>query len=116
MSSIVTFYHIVALAATPMRGWMTWERYTCETDCAEFPDTCIGERLIKTTADAMVADGFVAAGYDTIQIDDCWQAPHRDASGAIVADPKRFPSGMGSLADYMRSKGCLLYTSPSPRD
>ena len=21
----------------PMRGWMTWERYTCETDCTKFP-------------------------------------------------------------------------------
>ena len=21
----------------PMRGWMTWERYTCETDCTHFP-------------------------------------------------------------------------------
>lgn len=28
-------------AAGPMRGWMTWERYTCETDCQRFPETCI---------------------------------------------------------------------------
>lgn len=61
-----------------MRGWMTWERYTCETDCTRFPDTCIGERLIRSTADAMVDLGLVAAGYDHIQIDDCWQAPQRD--------------------------------------
>jgi hypothetical protein len=25
----------------PMRGWMTWERYTCETDCTKFPETYV---------------------------------------------------------------------------
>ena len=66
-----------AAAATPMRGWMTWERYTCLTDCARFPETCISERLIRTMADAMQRDGFVAAGYNYIQIDDCcaWERP-----------------------------------------
>ena len=86
-------------AMPPMRGWMSWERFTCETDCQHFPETCIGEHLIKTTADAMVEEGLVAAGYTHIQIDDCWQAPHRDDSGAIVPDPKRFPSGMKALAE-----------------
>ena len=43
-------------SGTPMRGWMTWERYTCETDCATFPETCISERLIRTMADAMAAE------------------------------------------------------------
>ena len=37
---------------------MTWERFTCETDCAAFPETCISERLIRTMADAMEAEGF----------------------------------------------------------
>ena len=58
-------------AAGPMRGWMTWERYTCETDCAHFPETCISERLIRTMADAMQREGFVDAGYEYIQIDEC---------------------------------------------
>ena len=31
-------------------------------------ETCISERLIRTTADAMEAEGLVAAGYDYIQI------------------------------------------------
>ena len=48
--------------AGPMRGWMTWERFTCETECAKFPATCISESLIKSTADAMVAEGLVDAG------------------------------------------------------
>jgi hypothetical protein len=104
---ILTMTRVVA--PPPMRGWMTWERFTCETDCVAFPETCIGEVLIKTTADAMVEEGLVAAGYNHIQIDDCWQAPHRDVtSGAIVPDTKRFPSGMKALADYVRSRGMSL--------
>ena len=75
------------ITGTPMRGWVTWERYTCETDCARFPETCISERLIRTMADAMQSNGFVAAGYTYIQIDDCWAASQRDASGAIIPDP-----------------------------
>ena len=50
-------------SAGPMRGWMTGERFTCETDCAKFPETCISEHLIRTMADAMEKEGFVAAGY-----------------------------------------------------
>jgi len=91
-----------------MRGWMTWERYTCETDCVKFPETCIGENLIKSTADAMVSEGLVDAGYTYIQIDDCWQAPHRDKSGAIWADPIRFPSGIKALAAYVEKRGLSL--------
>ena len=44
------------------------------------------------------------AGYQYVVIDDCWQV-ERGADGRIVADPKRFPSGMKALADYVHSKG-----------
>ena len=37
-------------------------------------------------------------------IDDCWQV-ERDASGNIVPDAKRFPSGIKALADYVHSRG-----------
>ena len=110
MSTAAAVLLQVAAAATPgpMRGWMTWERYTCETDCLRFPDTCISERLIRTMADAMQREGFVDAGYEYIQIDDCWAASQRDASGAIIPDPVRFPSGMRALADYVHGKGMKL--------
>eukprot|EP00035_Acanthoeca_spectabilis_P032338 m.18351 g.18351 ORF g.18351 m.18351 type:complete len:516 (+) comp5306_c0_seq1:193-1740(+) len=113
MSSMRLLITISAWVATvlagPMRGWMTWERYTCETDCTRFPETCISERLIKTTADAMEAGGFVEAGYTYIQIDDCWAAKERDPkTGTIVPDPARFPSGLKDLSQYVRSKGLKL--------
>ena len=69
--------------------------------CCVRDRTCISEELIRTTADAMQKEGFVAAGYNYIQIDDCWAASARDAAGAIVPDPVRFPSGMKALADYV---------------
>jgi alpha-galactosidase len=37
-------------------------------------------------------------------IDDCWQVG-RDENGFILADPKRFPSGIKALADYVHAKG-----------
>jgi alpha-galactosidase len=42
-----------------------------------------------------------------VNIDDCWQVS-RDAQGTIVADPKRFPSGIKALADYVHGKGLKL--------
>lgn len=39
---------------------------------------------------------------------DCWAASKRNAAGAIVPDPARFPSGMKALADYVHSKGMKL--------
>ena len=57
-------------------------------------------------ADALVSGGFLAAGYKTISIDDCWEQkiPERDAQGRLAPDPKRFPSGFKGLADYMHAK------------
>lgn len=97
----------LAASAVPMRGWMSWERYTCETDCTRFPETCISERLILTMADAMAAEGFVAAGYEYIQIDDCYLAS-RDGNGDLRPDPSRFPRGIKYIADYVHAKGMKL--------
>lgn len=29
------------LALTPPMGWMSWQRYRCNIDCATYPDECI---------------------------------------------------------------------------
>mmetsp|Transcript_64882 Transcript_64882/g.154945 ORF Transcript_64882/g.154945 Transcript_64882/m.154945 type:complete len:470 (+) Transcript_64882:84-1493(+) len=92
----------------PMRGWMTWERFTCEEDCTKFPELCIGERLILTTADAMVSEGFVAMGYNFVQIDDCWLAKKRDENGNLQPHPDRFPRGIKYIADYLHARGMKL--------
>lgn len=49
-----------------------------------------------------MSDGFLEAGYNRIHIDDCWMEKSRDEHGRLVADRKRFPSGMKNLAKYVR--------------
>jgi alpha-galactosidase len=82
------------LALTPPMGWNNWNKFACNVD----------ETLIKSVADAFLTNGMKDAGYEYIVIDDCWQVS-REASGQIIADPKRFPSGIKALADYIHSKG-----------
>ncbi len=86
-----------SLAPTPPMGWNSWNKFACN----------VSEELIRETADAMVSSGMQAAGYQYVNIDDCWQVS-RDAQGTIVADPTRFPSGIKALADYVHGKGLKL--------
>eukprot|EP00039_Didymoeca_costata_P001557 m.53308 g.53308 ORF g.53308 m.53308 type:complete len:447 (-) comp10857_c0_seq1:174-1514(-) len=91
----------------PPMGWMSWEHYGCNKDCDTFPDQCINEALYKRMADELVSQGFKDAGYEYINIDDCYLGP-RTASGDLQADPARFPGGISAVADYMHSKGLKL--------
>ncbi|XP_067998680.1 alpha-N-acetylgalactosaminidase isoform X2 [Melanerpes formicivorus] len=59
-------------------------------------------------ADRLAEDGWRDLGYKHINIDDCWSAKHRDASGRLVPDPERFPSGIKALADYVHARGLKL--------
>ncbi|GGK83409.1 glycoside hydrolase family 27 protein [Rufibacter glacialis] len=85
------------LEPTPPMGWMTWNY---------FGDN-INEKDLREMADAMVSSGMVAAGYNYLMIDDGWQGG-RDNRNNIIADPKKFPSGIKALADYVHSKGIKL--------
>lgn len=86
-----------ALALTPPMGWNSWNKFNCN----------ISEQLIRETADAMVASGMRDAGYQYVNIDDCWHGT-RDSLGFIRPDPARFPSGIKALADYVHAKGLKL--------
>ncbi|XP_071951372.1 alpha-N-acetylgalactosaminidase-like isoform X4 [Antedon mediterranea] len=96
------------LALTPPMGWMSWERFRCNIDCKNQPNDCIGEKLFMDMADRMVEDGFKDAGYEYVNIDDCWASKERDSAGKLQADPDRFPSGIKKLADYVHSRGLKL--------
>lgn len=85
------------LAQTPPMGWNSWNKFGCG----------VSEQLIRETADAMVSTGMKAAGYQYVNIDDCWQIS-RDPQGNIVVDSTKFPSGIKALADYVHSKGLKL--------
>ena len=56
-------------------------------------------------ADLVVSDGYHDVGYTYVNVDDCWLSHERDRRGRLQADPLRFPSGMGALADYVSSAG-----------
>jgi alpha-galactosidase len=82
------------LALTPPMGWNSWNKFACNVD----------EKLVRRMADAMVSSGMRDVGYRYVVIDDCWHG-ERDRDGFIQADPKRFPSGMKALGDYIHAKG-----------
>lgn len=83
------------MGLAPALGWNSWNTFTWD----------INEQLIRDVADVFVSEGYLAAGYEYIVIDDCWSLKERDADGNLVADPEKFPSGMKALADYIHDKG-----------
>ena len=93
------------LALTPPMGFNNWNSTQCR---AEFNET-----MIKGIADLFVSQGLREAGYQYVNIDDCWALPQRAANGDLVPDPARFPSGIKALADYVHGKGLKfgIYTS-----
>ena len=97
------------LAQTPPMGWMSWEDFRCEVDCAKNPDACINEALYKSMANRLRDDGYIAAGYRTISIDDCWESGTpgvlRSPGGPLQMNASRFPSGPKALADYIHARG-----------
>ena len=70
------------LALTPPMGWNSWNKFADK----------VNEDLIRQTADAMVASGMKDAGYQYINIDDCWQG-QRDSQGFIQPIPGNFLRG-----------------------
>ena len=97
--------NVSLLAPTPPMGWMTWNFYADN----------INEKDIREMADAMVSSGMLKAGYNQVFIDDGWQGG-RDNRNNIIPDPKKFPSGIKALADYVHSKGLKLgiYSDAAP--
>ena len=85
------------LADTPQMGFNTWNKFQCD----------INEDIIVGIADAMVSTGLKDAGYQYINLDDCWHG-ERDADGFIQSDKTKFPHGIKWLSDYVHAKGLKL--------
>lgn len=79
----------------PVMGYNTWNAYYCDIDEA---------RILKT-AELMKSLGLLGAGYNYVNIDDCYSEKNRSESGDIVADRVRFPSGMKDLTDQIHDMG-----------
>jgi alpha-galactosidase len=87
------------LARTPPMGFNDWNAFGCN----------VSEKLIEQTADFFVSSGMKDAGYQYVNIDDCWMTHQRDpATGRLLPDPVKFPDGIKGTADYVHSLGLKL--------
>ncbi|RDX42066.1 glycoside hydrolase [Lentinus brumalis] len=85
-----------ATGKTPALGWNSWNAYACD----------INEDKILAAANDFVSLGLAKAGYQYVNIDDCWSVKTRDAStGRIIPDPDKFPSGISGVASQVHSLG-----------
>ncbi len=84
----------------PAMGWNGWNTFACrpELDQARF----------AANADALVERGLRAAGYEYMNLDDCWQAGGRDADGTVLTNTTRFPDGIAALGEYVHQRGLKL--------
>jgi alpha-galactosidase len=85
------------VAPTPPMGWNSWNAFQCS----------VSESLVKAIADAMGTSGMKAAGYQYVNIDDCWAQTGRAADGSIQPGTN-FPDGIQAVADYVHMKGLKL--------
>ncbi|HEV2210865.1 MAG TPA: NPCBM/NEW2 domain-containing protein [Verrucomicrobiae bacterium] len=81
-------------ALTPPMGWNSWYKFLGNYN----------ETIIRQTADSMVTNGLVAAGYRYLNLDDCWTQGARDGNGNLLAGTN-FPSGMAANAAYIHGDG-----------
>ena len=87
------------IGSTPRMGWNSWNHFGC----------AVTAELVERTADSLAADGLQKAGYNSVDIDDCWMAPQRDPrTGELVADPVKFPQGIAAVARYLHARGFTL--------
>ena len=91
------------VALTPPMGWSSWNTFRNSID----------EKLIKDTAVALKKTGLLEAGYQYVNLDDCWQSSMRTADGKLQGDLTRFPRGMKPLIEEINELGFKvgLYTS-----
>lgn len=90
-------------ALTPPMGWSSWNTFRQN----------ISEDIILGTAAAMKKSGLLEAGYQYINLDDCWQSSLRDADGKLQGDLEKFPNGIPHLISQINQMGMKvgLYSS-----
>jgi alpha-galactosidase len=84
-----------SVSPRPPMGFNNWARFMCD----------LNQTLITTTADSMKSRGLLAAGYNHVNIDDCWPEYNRTAQGKLTWNTTLFPKGIPWLADYVHDRG-----------
>jgi alpha-galactosidase len=90
-------------------GWNSWNKFACGND--------FNEQSVKGIADAFVSTGMKDAGYQYVNLDDCWMDGRDSATKKVKVNATRFPSGLAALADYVHVKGLKLgiYSTPNTK-
>lgn len=83
------------VALTPPMGWSSWNCFRNHID----------ENKILEIADAMKKSGLLDAGYQYVNLDDCWHSSMRDKDGKLQGDLSAFPNGIKSLVEKLNDKG-----------
>jgi alpha-galactosidase len=65
----------------------------------------LNESVFVDTAQSMVENGLLAAGYNRINLDDCWSTMDRASNGSMLWDEEKFPRGLPWLTEYLKSLG-----------
>ncbi|KAK7035482.1 hypothetical protein VNI00_011775 [Paramarasmius palmivorus] len=82
----------------PALGWNTWNAYRCD----------ISEAKVLAAANSFVSLGLKDAGYQYVNIDDCWSLRNRGGNGRIVPDPNKFPNGISGVASQVHALGLKI--------
>lgn len=83
----------------PALGWNTWNAYRCD----------ISEAKVLAAANQFVSLGLKDAGYQYVNIDDCWANKARDSSTKrMVPDQNKFPNGISGLATKIHALGLKI--------
>lgn len=85
-------------ALTPPMGWSSWNLFRHRID----------ENVILDIAKAMKESGLSDAGYEYVNIDDCWQSSMRDENGRMQGDLTTFPHGIKWLVEQVNDLGLKL--------
>eukprot|EP01084_Bolivina_argentea_P002904 5415_1 len=110
--AILTFIQIVSsynngVGQRPVMGWNTW----CSIEgCGT--DICNQWEVVQI-AQAMKSNGMYDAGYNRVNLDDCWDDSKRSSNNSLQPNPDRFPDGIKALADNLHKLDIKfgLYTS-----
>ncbi|KAJ6036674.1 hypothetical protein N7540_000953 [Penicillium herquei] len=87
-----------SLLPSPPMGFNNWARFECD----------LNETLFTETAQSMLSRGLLDAGYNRLNLDDCWMQHDRAANGSLQWDTTKFPNGIPWLANYAHELGFHL--------
>jgi alpha-galactosidase len=83
----------------PALGWNSWNAYGCN----------INEQRFVDAAHLMISIGLADAGYEYVNIDDCWSEMSRDqTTGRLKPDLSKFPDGINGTAEKIHAMGLKI--------